>query len=380
MSTLTLTPSRPDWLRALFVLVVTLMIHAILLDRVQRLLEGDELPPPRPENRVSARLLPPPVAAPAPAPLPRVTPAPVAKPAPARVAAPPAVSSPAPLQVPPAAEVAEVPPPAESSAPAEPAPEAPAPATLNAERPMDDNAAVRAIEFEASGGALRKAFERLPELSSALPAQARYVYRTTNSESRLASGTTTIDWSVDSEGRYRLRMATTALGLTLIELESQGALRGFGLAPDRYTEARVRRGIVAANFDWEGRRVTFSTRPHERPLADGVQDRISFQFQLMLLGQAVPERFRKGARTVLQIAGRDDVAVYRFESSGRDRTMTGAGEVDTVRVERIVVDPSSDARIEVWLAPDLGWLPVRLRFTDRQGRVTESVLEATPSS
>jgi hypothetical protein len=36
--------------------------------------------------------------------------------------------------------------------------------------------------------------------------------------------------------------------------------------------------------------------------------------------------------------------------------------------------------MEVWLAPALSWLPVRLRFTDRYGRVTESVLEsmATP--
>jgi hypothetical protein len=385
MSTLTRTHSRPDWLRALLVLVVTLVTHAMLLDRMQGMLESDNVPP-RPENRVSARLLPAQVMTPAPAPSPRLTAAPAAgpRPAPARTAAAPAVSLPAPKEAPPAAEVAEVPPPAESPAPPEPmfespSAEAPASATLNAERPTDYNAAVQAIEFEAAGGALRTAFERLPELSTALPAQARYVYRTTNSESRLASGTTTVDWSIGGEGRYRLRMVTTAIGLTVIELESQGALRGFGLAPDRYTEARVRRGVVAANFDWDGRRVTFSARPHERVLADGVQDRISFQFQLMLLGQAVPERFRKGARTVLQIVGRDDVAVYRFESLGRDRTVTGGGEIDTVRVERIVADPS-DARIEVWLAPDLGWLPVRLRFTDRQGRVTESVLEATHSS
>jgi predicted P-loop ATPase len=58
----------------------------------------------------------------------------------------------------------------------------------------------------------------------------------------------------------------------VLELDSQGTLRAFGLAPDRYTETRVRRGAVAANFDWEGRRITFSARAHERPLADVRRD------------------------------------------------------------------------------------------------------------
>jgi hypothetical protein len=165
----------------------------------------------------------------------------------------------------------------------------------------------------------------------------------------------------------------------VLELESIGVLRSFGLAPDRYTETRIRRGAVAANFDWRGRRVTFSARTDERPLPDGVQDRISFQFQLMLLGQALPERFRPGARTVLRVAGRDDVDSYRFRSAGRDRTPTGVGELDTVKVERLPAG-ASDTRIEVWLAPDLGWLPARLRFTDRHGRVTESVLETVAAS
>jgi hypothetical protein len=99
----------------------------------------------------------------------------------------------------------------------------------------------------------------------------------------------------------------------------------------------------------------------------------------MLLGQARPEQFRAGAQTVLWMAGRDDVSAYRFRSGGRDTTETGVGEQSTVRIERVVAG-DSDARMEVWLAPALGWLPVRLRFTDRYGRVTESVLEsmATP--
>jgi len=69
---------------------------------------------------------------------------------------------------------------------------------------------------------------------------ARYVYRTTNSEIRLATGTTTVDWTLAGDGQYRLRMTTVALGMTVLELDSQGSLREFGW-PERYVETRARR-------------------------------------------------------------------------------------------------------------------------------------------
>jgi hypothetical protein len=379
MQVSTVKPARLLWLRAALLLLATLLAHAWVLDRVQRVLAGAELPRPGEAMTVSARLLPPADIVPMPVPVPPSR----ARPRPAAAAAPPVfATAAAPNIAEPSAgvdasllpDVAEL---RDETAAVAPNNEAPAAFALNAERPAMHEAAVEAIEFEAAGSALSAALASLPVLNAALPSAAQFVYRTTNSDLRLVGGTTTLDWTLDGD-RYRLRMATTAVGVTILELQSQGALRAFGLAPDRYTEARIRRGAVAANFDWGTRRVTFSARTHERPLPDGVQDRISFQFQLMLLGQARPERFRSGAQTLLWVAGRDDVDGYRLRSAGRDRTTTGIGELDTVKVERMT-SSESDARIEVWLAPDVGWLPARLRFTDRHGRVTESVLESVSS-
>lgn len=233
--------------------------------------------------------------------------------------------------------------------------------------------------FEASGEVLQYALANLPDMRAAMPAAVRYVYRTTNSEIRIATGTTVVDWSLTEDGRYELRLATRAIGTLVLELLSQGWLRDFGLAPDRYTETRARRAAESANFDWNGRRITFSARRHERALVFGTQDRVSFQIQLMLLGQAQPQLFRRGAELVMWMAGRDDLAEYRFRSTGRDKTVTGIGTLEAVRLERIAAR-EGEARIEVWLAPSLSWLPVRLRFTDRLGRVTESVLELAPTS
>ncbi len=380
MPVLTVIAGPSPWARATLVLLATLLVHAWVLERVQRSLAG--APPPEPLATVAARLLPPPVAvAPPPAvapPMPRPRPVRTRRPAPAApqpvTSVPDATPIPATNEVSPTADAGPA-----AAAPPEPEFEAALtspPVAMNAERPAESGAAAEAIEFDAAGPALHVALARLPAVNAALPAAARYVYRTTNSELRVASGTTTVDWSLAADGRYRLRLATTTIGMTLLELESQGMLRAFGLAPERYVETRVRRGAAAANFDWEVRRVTFSARTHEQPLPDGVQDRISFQFQLMLLGQALPERFKPGRQTVLRIASRDDVSTYRLRSAGRDTTSTGIGTLDTVKVER-VVERESDAKVEVWLAPDHGWLPARLRFTDRHGRITESVLEST---
>jgi hypothetical protein len=250
--------------------------------------------------------------------------------------------------------------------------------SVDAELPTQTAADEPAV-FEATGEVLQFALANLPSMREAMPAAARYVYRTTNSEIRIATGTTVVDWSLTDDGRYELRLATRAIGTNVLELLSQGQLRDFGLAPDRYTETRARRAAEAANFDWDGRRVTFSARPHERALAEGTQDRVSFQIQLMLLGRAQPELFRPGALLVMRMAGRDDVVEYRFRSAGRDTTDTGVGVLEAVRLERVVVR-EGEARIDVWLAPSLSWLPVRLRFTDRLGRVTESVLQSAPSS
>jgi len=365
MSALTVAAPASVGTRAVLVLLATLLLHALMLERVHRSLvgrEGDheEVVP------ISARLLSPP-APPAPAaprpPVPRPRPA-------AAVPAAPAVATPVPVEAALPGAFGEAPVPEPPPAPEPAALQEPAPAPVAETEPED---------VEATGAALRTALAGLPSLSAVLPASARYVYRTTNSEIRLATGTTTVDWTLAADGRYQLRMTTVALGMTVLELDSQGSLGEFGLAPERYTETRARRSPEAANFDWDGRRVTFSAKTHERPLVDGAQDRVSFQIQLMLLGQAQPEWFRRGAKTVILMAGRDDMTTYRFRSTGRETTQTGQGPMDAVRIERVTAR-ESEARIEVWLVPALKWLPVRMRFTDRFGRVTESVLESQPAS
>jgi len=369
------TPSfdrpRPAVLwRAAWVLLLTLLAHAVLLQRVNRELSFAGLAP-EDTATIVARLLPPPAMEMPPASAPKPRP----RQAPARPKPPPIVESPPPAAAPEPAPVSDAPPVAVAETPPPvPAVEAPPPAAKGEAAPPPEPE----LPIAAGGEMLYLALADLPVLREALPMRVRYLYRTTNSELKLATASTVVDWQLGADGRYLLRLTTTALGITVMELLSEGSLQPFGLAPERYVESRTRRGAETAQFDWELRRLTFTGRSRERPLIAGAQDRVSFQIQLMLLGQAQPEWFRPGRQFVMWMAGRDDLLTYRFRSVGPERTLTGIGPLEAVRIERLVTP--GEARIEVWLVPQLGWLPVRLRFTDRLGRITESVLESIPAT
>lgn len=348
--------------RAVTLLAVSLLVHWWVLGGIER--AADEAPEvnDRPARTVTAVLLappppPPPVVRRAP-PRPKAGPPPTAQPAPAPEIAP-----------------APPPPPPVEQTPVEDAPlpanEVPASQAEGAPAVIEDP--VLPAE-RADGTDLAAELAETGVLPGGLPARATYVYLTTGSEYQVLTGETSIAWTLADDGRYEAHLATVALGITALELKSTGAVRRFGLAPERFTQKRIRRSEEAANFDWNKRRVTFSARSFERELREGIQDRLSFQFQLMALAQRLPDRFRAGAAVEFPVAGPDGVDTYAFVVGGDEPIVTELGEFVARKIERPRGAGGADSRIEVWLAPALQWLPVKLRFTDRRGRTTENVL------
>lgn len=350
--------------RAVALLGASLLLHWWVLGGMQR--AADDVPAvnQRPARTVTAVLLAPPPPPPPPAAR--------RAPRPPGVAPPPAVAAPAP-------EVALEPVPAPTQPPQigqTSAERAPLPADETpAAQPEAAPAAVEdpVLPTERIDGTdLAAELAETGVLPGGLPARATYVYLTTGSEYKVLTGETSIAWTLADDGRYEARLATVALGITALELKSTGSVRRFGLAPERFTQKRIRRAEEAANFDWSKRRVTFSTRSFERELREGIQDRLSFQFQLMALAQRLPERFRAGAAVEFPVAGPDGVDSYAFLVGDEETIATELGAFAARKLER--PRGGADARIEVWLAPALQWLPVKLRFTDRRGRTTENVL------
>jgi len=169
---------------------------------------------------------------------------------------------------------------------------------------------------------------------------------------------------------YTIDSSVTAIGIFEARQGSTGNVRPEGLVPRRFTLRSSRREPRSIDFDWAARRVSFSHTGNSEPTRPQMQDRLSMMMQL-----AWRQRSEPGTTTFeMPVAGPRHASAFVFRSGGAETLTVPAGRFDTVKFER--VQQSGDDEFEVWLAPALCSLPVRLRFTDDKGLVIEQRLSA----
>jgi len=220
---------------------------------------------------------------------------------------------------------------------------------------------------------------RLPPGVEDVPQNGRIAYRTTYTRLRGIRAMTFVDWTVDvARGRYELWLRVVDPA-GLLDLKSSGSLQAFGIAPEKYVEhIEVARRELRAEFDWTTRVVQFTGRGAGPPAGflEGVQDPLSLQFHMPLLAQAYPSRFTPGAEISFQVARRG-IETYVFRAVDFEPVRIGDREVRALKLDR-QRSPDATRRVELWMAPEYQWLPVRLRFTDTNNEVWDSVLAALP--
>ena len=220
----------------------------------------------------------------------------------------------------------------------------------------------------------------LPLGAQALPTKGRIVYRTSYTRLLGITATTYVDWSIDPDkATYELWLRTVDPA-GLLDLRSTGTLKSFGIAPDNYTEKiEIANRELRADFDWKMSAVSFIGRGAGQPVAfgEGTQDPLSLQFHLPLLAQAYPWRFSPGSEVTFAVARRN-VEQYSFVVEGFEATRVDGTDVMTLKIDR-KRGPDANRRVEIWMAPEFQWLPVRLRFTDSNDEVWDSVLAQLPN-
>ena len=234
-------------------------------------------------------------------------------------------------------------------------------------------AAVDPAPEPASAPAADPGGEVIPVYATRLPpaADLRYVLRR-----GLLSGSGALIWAPEADGRYQARLEASAFGQPLIAQISRGHIDAHGLAPDRFTDRRRSRAELAANFQREAGKLTYSGPSVEFPLPPGAQDRVSWLVQLGAVLAADPALQAEGAAVRLFVTGaRGDADVWTFAVQGRETQDLPAGTVPdalhVLRRPRRAFDTQADA----WLDPARGYLPVRVRLaTPDSGDVTELVL------
>jgi hypothetical protein len=178
-------------------------------------------------------------------------------------------------------------------------------------------------------------------------------------------------WRHDG-ARYDARFELGAFLLGKRVQTSSGAVGPGGLEPVRFADRT--RSERAAHFDYAARRITFSANTPEATLLPGAQDRLSVILQLAALFGGDPARYPEGASLTLQTASARNAEMWTFVRAETADLALPAGPVPAVRLVRAPRRDFDDT-VEVWLAPSLGWLPVRLRFTQSGGDVADQILQ-----
>jgi hypothetical protein len=369
-------PARPSWRALAGLTLVVALAHLLLLGLAPTAMGPDPSPL---AARFSTRTIV--IAPPAP-------PA-AAAPAEARPAAPPKPKRPreasrprprpAVAPAPAAAPRISEPPPAETPAPA-PAPEVEAaadPGALPAEQAASAPAAVASAGDGEGAGAAAGANQGQVVGSESLriPGSVKLDFAVTGQQgtSPMQGVFGDLVWLQDGSS-YDARLSLKFLFRTIRSQHSTGRIGPTGIEPARFSESR--KGEVASHFLRDQGQVMFSNNAPPVPLQPGAQDRLSVVMQLggMLAGD--PGRYPPGSRIAIQTVGPRDAGVWVFVVEGEEQMRVPAGDY---AVRRLTRSPrrEGDDKIEIWLAPALGYLPVRMKQTQPDGDFADMQLRET---
>ena len=165
------------------------------------------------------------------------------------------------------------------------------------------------------------------------------------------------------DGVYLATLSFGAFGQTRTQT-SRGQIGAQGLAPARFSDKF--RSEVAAHFNQDQAKVTFSANTPDAPLLSGAQDRLSVLIQLAALVASAPERFEAGTTLTIQTIGPRDADLWLFTVGELESMALPGGTVQGLKLTRNPRQPY-DQQVVIWLAPQLGYLPARIRITEANG-------------
>ncbi|KWD48966.1 hypothetical protein WL67_22905 [Burkholderia ubonensis] len=186
----------------------------------------------------------------------------------------------------------------------------------------------------------------------------------------MQNSTGTIHWRTDGQ-TYELSVTMPVPFIGPFRYRSQGRVDAYGIAPDRYVEQRGKRPEDIAIFNREIRQVVFTRTPDNAPLPDGTQDRFSMLMQLSGLVRGNPDAYRRGVTQQFFVIDNNSGETWPITVIGDEPVQTAAGFIETRHFMRLPRRAGDTRRIDMWLAPSLGWLPARLMQTEPNGAQIE---------
>ena len=165
-------------------------------------------------------------------------------------------------------------------------------------------------------------------------------------------------------GNYTARLEISHFLLGSKVQTSKGSITARGLEPLRYGE-KVR-SEVAAHFERDKGKVSFSANTPDVPLLPLAQDQVSIFVQLAAMFAADGQAFAPGSKLAFQTIGARGAEDWDFLLEPPERLKIQGKEWTAYKLVR-EHRADYDTRAELWLAPELEGMPLRIRLTQTSG-------------
>ena len=169
---------------------------------------------------------------------------------------------------------------------------------------------------------------------------------------------------------YQINSVARARGLAALVLSelvqtSEGVLTKSGLQPNKFTYNYGDKASKSrlATFDWQTKTVSMQTAKglQTDDLPMDAQDLLSFMYQFMF----VPPL----EKMHINIVNGKSLRTYDYSFEGEETTSLPIGAVKTVHIQHSNAD--TEDKIDLWLAVDYQYLPVKIVKVDKNGKIYE---------
>jgi hypothetical protein len=207
-------------------------------------------------------------------------------------------------------------------------------------------------------------------VAAGMPPRVEIKYKVTMGSMKIGEG---YDVFEHNGKTYRVVSESKTAGLAAliyrldIRRESTGSVTARGLRPDSYEETRNGKPKRSVRFDWEKKQADLEDgeRKQTVPLPENTWDNTSFGYNFAFGRPDSPDM-------QLYLTDGRRVQSYRYAIVGKVKLETDLGPMETVHVQKVLEGDDKRA-FDVWLATQYHYLPVRIRYTEKDGTTFDSV-------
>lgn len=185
-------------------------------------------------------------------------------------------------------------------------------------------------------------------------------------------GEASILYTLDADNHYQLTWQVDASGLLALVYPrllqtSVGEVTDTGLRPQQYSYqfgSKANKSYTA-QFNWADKQLLLTSSKGEKQTAlpDNTQDFLSFMYQFMFVPPLQTMQ--------LSMTNGKKLASYDYTFVGEERLTLKFDTVNTYHIRHSKAD--SEDKTELWLALDYGYIPVKIKKTEKNGTVIEQI-------